>query len=126
MLIAMLTWYLLGGSLTGGALLTPADIDLLEIRVESEIADSARRVQALEILENIETESEEFNRLFFQSGNELNELYLDHDARSYQMRRSLEQLNTEWYLSQQRNLGFRDQLKQTITVEEWTQIFVVP
>lgn len=123
MLIAMLTVFLLGGGLMGGTLLNPAAVDALADRVELAVADPARSAQAGEIVAELRTEIEAFDRIFVAAGEDLEDIYLDHSAGRYQMLQSLEKLNLEWYASQSRNLKLRHRLRETITADEWKAVF---
>lgn len=123
MLAAMLTVFLLGGGLMGGSLLTPAHVERIGERIEAVIPDSARRENLGRILDELETEVERFDQVFFDSSDRLRDLYLDHNAGSAQIKTELEALNVDWYLSQQRHIELREQLKGTITAEEWSRVF---
>jgi hypothetical protein len=123
MLIAMLTVFLLGGGLLGGAMVTPADVDLIVERVELLIENPESAAKAELVLDELKTEVEAFDQIFIDSGEGLRDMYLDHGAATVQMQASLESLNLEWYQSQQRFLKLRDQLKESITAEEWSAVF---
>jgi hypothetical protein len=123
MLIAMLTVFLLGGGLLGGSMITPSDIALMNERVELAVEDPKRAAVAKEALVELETEVEDFNKTFIDSGDRLSALYLDHGASSYETLRTLESLNVEWYASQNRTVKLRARLKESITAEEWAKIF---
>ena len=71
MLIAMLTVFLLGGGLMGGSMLSPADVDLIGERVELVINDPARSAEAMLVLDQLNTEVENFNQNFIDSGDTL-------------------------------------------------------
>lgn len=123
MLIAMLTLFLLGGGLLGGSMITPNDVDLIGERVELVVEDPTREAAAKQVLDELETEVEDFNKLFIGSGESLRDLYLEHAAGSHKTLRALETLNVEWYASQNRTVRLRARLKESITAEEWAQIF---
>lgn len=123
MLSAMLTVFLLGGGLLGGSMITPTNADQISERVELVVEDSARNAATKQILDELNTEVGNFNRIFIDSGDSLRDLYLDHGAASHNMLSSLEALNLEWYTSQNRNVKLRDRLKNSITAEEWAEIF---
>lgn len=123
MLIAMLTVFLLGGGLMGGTLLNPDEVDVLDKRIESTLRDPARSAEAGEIVTELKTEIEAFDRIFVDAGRELEDIYRDHDAGSRPMLQTLERLNLEWYASQSRNTKLRDRLKETLTAEEWAAVF---
>ena len=123
MLSAMLTVFLLGGGLMGGAMLTPADVGLIENRAESAVADPARRAEALQIVGELRVEVESYDQTFFASGERLRTVYLDHAAGSRQMLQTLEELNLAWYASQSRNMVLRDRLRESISADEWANVF---
>jgi len=123
MLNAMLTVFLLAGGLLGGSMLTPSDVYPIADRLELAIKDPQQLSQAKRILSELETEVDKFERIFVDSGNDLRELYLNHEAGSRQTLRRLEQLNLEWYVSQQRNIKLRERLRQSIDAEQWGRIF---
>lgn len=120
---AMLSVFLLGGGLLGGAMVTPDDADLISKRIKLVVEDSARVEEAMRLLDELETEIEEFDRIFIDSGESLRDLYLDHGAGSRQTQSVLEPLNLEWYTSQNRNVKLRARLKESITADEWAKIF---
>lgn len=123
MLIAMLTVFLLGGGLLGGSMVTPEEVDLIGERVELAVDDPARAATATQVLDELKTEVEAFDEIFIDSGNTLRDLYLDHEAGSRKTLQTLEALNLEWYVSQQRGIKLRERLKQSINAEEWAVIF---
>lgn len=123
MLIAMLTVFLLGGGLLGGSMITPDDVELIGERVELAVEDPARSATAIQVIDELETEVENFNQIFIDSGESLRDLYLDHTASSYKTLRTLETLNVEWYASQNRTVRLRARLKESINAEEWARIF---
>jgi hypothetical protein len=123
MLIAMLTVFLLGGGLLGGSMITPADVDLIDERVELYVENPESVGKAQLVLDELKTEVEAFDQIFIDSGDSLRDMYLDHETAAWQMQRSLESLNLEWYESQQRSLKLRDRLKESITAVEWAAVF---
>jgi hypothetical protein len=123
MLIAMLTVFLLGGGLLGGSMLTPTDVDLISERISLLVDEPARAATAQQVLDELKIEVEAFDEIFIDSGDTLRDLYLDHEAGSRQMLSTLESLNLEWYVSQQRSLKLRDRLRKSIIIEEWAAVF---
>ena len=123
MLSAMLMVFLLGSDLLGGSMITPDEVDLINERVELAVDDPARAATATQILDELKTEVEAYDEIFIDSGDALRDLYLDHAAGSHKVLQTLETLNIEWYVSQQRGIKLREQLKQSITAEEWAKIF---
>ncbi len=123
MLNAMLTVFLLGGGLMGGTILNPAEVEAITERIELSVGDPARVTTATALLDELETEVTNFDKVFVQSGEELSDLYRDHNADSRQILNTLEALNVEWYVSQYRGIKLRDKLKQEITADEWARIF---
>ena len=123
MLNAMLTVFLLGGGLMGGAMLTPADVDRIGSRLETAVADPDRGAEALLIVGDLKTEVENFDQLFFDSGERLRDIYRDHESGSREMLKTLEELNLAWYASQSRGMVLRDRLRETVTAEEWARLF---
>jgi len=123
MLVALLTMYLLGGGLLGGAMVTPDDIDVISERVELIVIDPARTETAMQVLDELKTGIEEFDEMFIDSGDTLRDVYLEHTAGATEMLQAFEALNLKSGGSQQDALGLREQLKATITAEEWVRIF---
>lgn len=123
MLITMLTVFLLGGGLMGGAILNSAEIEAIAERVELTVDDPSRVTSALTLLDELKAEVSNFDQIFVESGEELSDLYRDHSADSRQMLKTLERLNLEWYVSQNRNVKLRDKLKKSINADEWPMIF---
>lgn len=123
MLIAMLTVFLLGGGLLGGSMVTPEEVDQIGERIELVVDDPARAAAAEQVLDELRTEIEAFDEIFIDSGDSLRDLYLDHSAGSHKTLKTLEALNLEWYVSQQRGINLRERLKQSIDAEEWAKIF---
>lgn len=123
MLSSMLTVFLLGGGLMGGTILNPAEVDMLTERVELSVGDPARVRTASALLDELLAEVTNYDKVFVQSGEEISELYRDHNADSRQMLKTLEALNVEWYVSQYRSIKLRDKLKEEITADEWARVF---
>ncbi|MCP4286027.1 MAG: hypothetical protein GY792_16490 [Gammaproteobacteria bacterium] len=123
MLIAMLTVFLLGGGLMGGTILNPFEVETITERVEMTIDDPGRAQAAAEILDELKTEIQDFDRIFVDSGEAVSDIYRDHSAGRHQLLKTLEALNLEWYASQNRNLKLRKRLKESITAAEWAAIF---
>ncbi len=123
MLNTMLTVFLLGGGLMGGTILNPVEVEMIAERIELSIDDTARVASATALLDELKTEVKNFDRAFIESGEELKNVYRDHDAGSRPMLKTLERLNLEWYASQYRSVKLRDKLKESITADEWGQIF---
>lgn len=123
MLIAMLTVFLLGSGLLGGSMVTPADVGLIAERVELFVENPESAETAQQVLDELKTEAEVFNQIFFESGDSLRDMYLDHETAAWQMQRRLESLNLEWYESQHRGLKLRDRLRDLITADEWATVF---
>ena len=123
MLTTMLMLFLLGSGLLGGSLATPAEVETIGEAVEQVVNNSETAVDARRIFDELGKEAEVFDRIFIDSGDKLRDLYLDHESQAWQMQRSLELLNLEWYQSQHRGLKLRDQLLETMTADEWAVVF---
>ena len=123
MLIAMLTVFLLGGGLLGGSMVTPADVEVISERVGSIAENPEREATVQQILDELRVEVEEFDQVFIESGDSLRDMYLDHEVAAWQMQRSLELLNLEWYEFQHRGLKLRYRLRESITANEWAAVF---
>jgi hypothetical protein len=123
MLSTMLTVFLLGGGLMGGSILNPAEVEAIGERVEQMVEDPARVAAATQLLDELKSEVENFDEIFVDSGNDLSDIFRDHNAGSRQMLKELEALNLEWYTSQNRNVKLRARLKNSITAEEWAVVF---
>jgi hypothetical protein len=123
MLDTMLSVFLLGGGLMGGMTLNPDDVKAVKQRVEVSIDDNTRLAAAAKVLDQLETEVKDFNRVFTDSGERLGDIYRNHATASRQLLHTLEALNLEWYVSQFRSIKLRNQLKEAITAEEWPMVF---
>lgn len=119
----MLVSFLLGSGLLGGSLVTPADVDLIDERVELLVEKPGSVAKAQLVLDELKAEVEEFDQIFIDSADSLRDMYLDHETAAWQMQRSLESINLEWYESQQRGLKLRDRLRELITADEWAAVF---
>lgn len=124
MLIAILTMYLFGGELLGGSMLTAADVDRIEERMELVLNDPAGLEASMLVLDELKIEIENFNEVFLDSGDTLRDFYLDHGADSKQILGKLEALNLEWGATQNRSIELRYRLKESITADEWAAVFV--
>ena len=121
----MLSVFLLGGGLMGGAMLVPADVERLETRITEVITDSERSAEAALVVADLAREVGQYNRSFIELATRVQEIYRDHSAPSRQLLRALEELNLAWYVSQSRNMGLRDKLCESITADEWARVFAV-
>ncbi len=119
----MLSLFLLGGGLMGGSMLVPAEVEALEGRIVSAVADPERAAAAARIVADLAREIEDYNRLFVTSGESFETIYRDHESGSRKLLRALEEINLEWYASQSRNMVMRDRLRETVTAEEWVAVF---
>lgn len=123
MLDTMLTVFLLGGGLMGGLTLNPDEVEAIMRRAEESIDDNKRVAAAGKVLDELETEVKDFNRIFRDSGERLGDIYRNHAAGSRQLLQTLEMLNLEWYAAQNRSIKLRDQLQEAVTAEEWAGVF---
>ena len=126
MIIALLTamYLLLGGGadVMGGAL-TPAAVKQIGKQVEVAVTDPTRAEAAAETLAELKTEIKAFEKTFSKSGKELTKLYKDHEADADQMLAVLEELDSDWEVTQQRAIDLRFDLKKSLTEKEWAEVF---
>jgi hypothetical protein len=125
MIWALLAGYLLmgGGSGISGGLLTSAGLKQTSARIEVVIEDPSREAAAQETLAKLGKEIKAFEKIFTKSGKELLSSYKDHASRGEQERVVQEELNSSWKVTQQRALDFRFEIKESMTEEEWTELF---
>ncbi|MEJ2604272.1 MAG: hypothetical protein P8172_13470 [Gammaproteobacteria bacterium] len=125
MILALLAWYFLSGAGAGGGMiLTSSDVDGLGEQAAMVIEDEARARTVAATLERLKEDVEEFEAVFAESGRELNGLYEDHVNNREEALAVLGDLNSAWDVSQKRALDARFALREMMTEEEWSAIFV--
>jgi hypothetical protein len=122
MLVALLAAYLLGGGAVSGGILTPAAIKDIGKQIEARVEASAQ-AEAMAVIGDLKGEVKAFDKTFGKSGKVLTKLYKDHGATASDMQAVLDDLNAEWEATQTRSLDLRFELKDTLTADEWNEIF---
>ena len=57
------------------------------------------------------------------SGEQLDKAYSDHSDDGRQAGRILDELNADWAVEQKAAIDLRFQLKESVTKQEWTELF---
>lgn len=123
MLAALLMMFFLGGAAVGGSLLTQPMLDDVDERVQAAVTDPARMERAASELDGMRSELEQFEKQFGKSSKSLTKLYRDHGADAIAMRAELDTLDSDWEAAQSRTLDHRFALRDSMTREEWIQVF---
>ena len=123
MIWALLAAYFLGGGGLSGAMLTPASVKQLSVRADEVIVDSARAEAAQQTLTELRQEVKAFQKTFSKSGRQLNKSYKDHADGGNHAQLILDELNSDWVVSQQRAIDLRFELRDSMTEEEWAALF---
>jgi len=123
MLVLLITYFFMGGGYSEGSLLTIAEVDSIIERIETVVSDPNRANMAKQSMTELKEEIDTFNKKFENSGSEVKQLYISHEAVAAQMHAQFDKLNHEWHASQQKAIDLRFKLKETITVAEWDSLF---
>ena len=123
MLVALLVAFLLGGGGAGGGILTEQAVKQIGKRVDVAVADVDRAEAAKRTLADLKLEVKQFEKRYAKSGKALTELYKDHGASADRMIEVLDDLNAGWEASQQRAIELRFALKESMTEDEWADVF---
>ncbi len=125
MIWALLAAYYLGGGIGGisGSALTVASVEQLSERAEMIIMDFERSEAAQKTLGELKKEAKSFQKLFGRTGKQLTKSYNDHEADRDEAVEILTELNTGWEAAQQRALDLRFELKESMTEDEWSELF---
>ena len=94
-------------------------------RTEVVIEDPGRAEAAQETLDKIREEVKAYEKMFSKSGKQLIKSYKDHTSSIDRERLIQEDLNSSWKVAQQRALDLRFELKESMTEEEWTEMFTI-
>jgi hypothetical protein len=125
MIWALLAMLLFGGGAgSSGGLLTAADIKQMSARAEVIIEDPVRAQNAQETLAKLRKEAKAYEKVFTKSGKQLIKSYKDHASDIDEERAIQKAMNSSWSISQQRALDLRFELKESMTEEEWTELFL--
>lgn len=125
MILALLAMYFLGGgSGIAGSMLTTKVLDQFSEQTALVVTDPARVDAAQETLRALSNEVEMFEKVFARSGEQLTTAYENHASTADEALAILENLNSEWALSQQRAIALRFELKESLTESEWTALFM--
>jgi uncharacterized protein YecT (DUF1311 family) len=125
MIWALLAAYFLSSGGVSGGMLTPASVKQLSARTEEVIVDSARAEAAQQTLTELRKEAKAFQKTFSKADKQLNKSYKDHADESDQALHILDELNSGWEVSQQRAIDLRFEFRDSVTEEEWAELFAV-
>jgi len=127
MIWALLAAYFLGGGVGGasGGMLTLASVKQLSSRAEEVIVDSVRAEAAQQTLTELRKGVKAFQKTFSKSGRQLNKSYKDHADGGNHAQLILDELNSDWVVSQRRAIDLRFELRSSMTEEEWVALFAV-
>jgi hypothetical protein len=123
MLAALFIAFFLGGSGGSGSVLTQPMLDNIDARIQLVVQDSEREADAQDIVKKLSHELKSFNKFFKKSQKAVTKSFKDHAADAAEMSRHLSSLETDWLAAQQAALDFRFAMKDTLTREEWDEIF---
>jgi len=125
MIWALLAAYFLSGGVGGisGSALTSAGVKQLSEHAEMIIEDPERSEAAQQTLHELRKETKSFQKLFGRSGKQLTKSYKNHEADRDEAVETLTDLNAGWEAAQQRALELRFELKESMTEEEWSELF---
>jgi hypothetical protein len=125
MIIALLAVFFLAGGVSGvsGSMLTPEYINQLSKRVDTVVSDPARASAAQQTLAELNEEAERFQKIFLASGEQLDKAYRDHSGDGSEAGLILDELNADWALEQQRAFDLRFKLKESVSKQEWAELF---
>jgi len=126
MLAALLMMFFLGGAAVSGSVLTQPMLDDIDERVRAAVTDPARAARATAELEGLRAELGQFEKGFGNSSKSLAKLYRDHGADAVELRAQLDTLDSEWETAQSRALDHRFALRDSMTREEWNEVFGEP
>ena len=123
MIWALLAAYFLSGGGMSGTALTSASVKQISEHAETIITDPARSEAALETLSDLRDEVKAFDKQFGKAGRQLNKSYRNHSADREEALVVIAELNSGWQSSQHRALDLRFELKDSLTEEEWNELF---
>ena len=124
MLIALLGILIFGGGdgFSVG-ILSRVGIEQLSERINAEVANAERRDFALDSIKALDTLIEQSEETNSDSLKTLRSLYEDHSSESDQLLNVVENFAVDWQSLQSRVLDYQFEIKDSLTEEEWTQIF---
>lgn len=125
MIWALLAIFFLSGGVSGvsGSMLTPEYVNQVSKRVDTLIPDAARASVAQQTLSELNQEAEKFQKIFLDSGEQLDKAYSDHSDDGRQAGRILDELNADWAVEQKAAIDLRFKLRESVTKQEWTELF---
>ena len=125
MIWALLAWFLFGASGSGqnALMLNSEGADDLIISIESAVNDEGRRQSAVQTIEELKTDIAEFEQEFLDSGEQLNQLYANHEDTSEEISSIFVNLNSSWEAGQVKALDARFGLRKSMTEDEWQSVF---
>ena len=124
MLIALLGVLIFGGSdgLSLG-ILSRAGIEQVGERIEATVVDAERRESALNTIKALDTLLEEAEKPNSDSVKNLRTLYEDHASKNDQLVDVVDNFTVDWQILQNRALDQLFEIKDSLTEEEWMQVF---
>lgn len=124
MIWAMLAWLLLGSSAGQNSLMLNAEgADKLISSIKAAVPDESRQKNAVEHVKELKSEMAAFERLFSDTGKQLNCLAENHEDTTDEFNTVLSGLNDTWEAGQSRALDERFELRKSMTEKEWQKVF---
>jgi hypothetical protein len=126
MLIALLgMWLFGGGDGFSVGILSRAGIEKISERITVTVADTERRESVLNSIKALDMLVERSEKTNSDSLETLRSLYEDHSSESKQLLEVVENFDVDWQSLQNRVLDYQFEIRDSLTEEEWTQIFSV-
>ncbi len=125
MLIAAITAYLLLHFGSHSAAVTP-QLEHAAQLIQKNVADEARRQQALAIVDQMKAETKSYGNQREKSIGALNEVLAKRVAPSSDFERAAQPLISADRASAEKLLDLRFQLKAVLTASEWAKVFPAP
>ena len=124
MLIALLGVLIFGGGdgLSIG-ILSKAEIEQLSERIAATVVDAERRESVLNSIKALDILIEQTEKTNSDSLKNLRSLYEDHSSESDQMLDVVENFAVDWQSLQNQALDYQFEIRDSLTEEEWAQVF---
>ena len=124
MIWALLAWLLFDTSTGMNALMLNAEgADRLISSIEVVVTDEVRQQNAIEHVNELKSEMAVFERVFSETGKQLNRLVADHEDTTSELNTLFSDLNDTWEAGQARVLDERFELRKIMTAAEWQIVF---
>ena len=104
-------------------MLNPESADNLISSIEAAVPDEARQQTAVAHVNEWKSEIAAFERLFSDSGKQLNHLAENHEDTADEIKTVHSDLNDTWEAGQARALDERFELRKSMTEKEWQKVF---